>query len=223
MDPDFNGYTSKSSSGFVSNDETESEIPYIEIPGLISEPISDPLAGPNCSFVDIVTSTDESSVYYYLDASGNLLIRFRMGGTSPNSKGYSILIDTDQKMGFSGPNADPNAVVGNPGFEIEISLQTNFGVYLYDVNGLSTGVQKGLPLAYDSYCMKSVALTTNCGDADFFYDFYIPFSLITTYFPSITTSTPLRMAATTVMSPTGAIGGTCADIGGVGSGNPDAL
>lgn len=47
LDPDFNGYSSTSSSGFVSNDETESEIPYIEIPGLVSEPISDPLAGPN--------------------------------------------------------------------------------------------------------------------------------------------------------------------------------
>jgi hypothetical protein len=224
LDPDFNGYVSTSSAGFVSNDETESEIPYVEIPGLVSEPISDPLAGPNCSFVDIVTSTDESSVYTYLDANNNYLFRFRLGGMAPNSKGYSILIDTDQKIGFSGPNADVNAVSGNPGFEIEISLQTNFGVYLYDVDGLTTGTQKGLALAYADYCMKSVALTTNCSDADFFYDFYIPFSMITTYFPSITTSTPLRLAATTVMSPTGAIGGTCADIGGTGSGtNPDVL
>ena len=127
----------------MTNDETESEIPYIEIPGLISEPISDPIAGPNCSFVDIVTSTDESSIYFYLSAANNLLFRFRIGGYSPNSKGYSILIDTDQKMGFSGPNADPNAVAGNPGFEIEISLQTNFGVYLYNVNGVSTAVQIG--------------------------------------------------------------------------------
>lgn len=223
LDPDFNGYVSRSSSGFVSNDESESEIPYIEIPGTISEPISDPLAGPNCSFVDIVTSTDESSVYYYLNASNNLLVRFRLGGYSPNSKGYSLLLDTDQKIGFSGPNADPNAVTGNPGFEIEISLQTNFGVYLYNVDGLATGVQKGSALPYDDYCMKSVALTTNCGDADYFYDFYIPFSMITTYFPSITTSTPLRMAATTVMNPSPAMGGTLADIGGIGGGNPDAL
>lgn len=223
LDPDFNGYTSRTNSGFVSNDETESEIPYIEIPGMISEPISDPLAGPNCSFVDIVTSTDESSVYYYLNASDNFLFRFRLGGTSPNSKGYSILIDTDQKIGFSGPNADANAVVGNPGFEIEVSLQTNFGVYLYNIDGLATGVQKGSALPYDDYCMKSVALTTNCSDADYFYDFYIPFSMITTYFPSITTSTPIRMAATTVMNPSPAMGGTLADIGGIGSGNPDAL
>lgn len=224
LDPDFNGYTSTSSSGFITNDEAESEIPYLEIPGLISEPISDPLAGPNCSFVDIVTSTDESSVYSYLSAANNWLFRFRMGGIAPNSKGYSILIDTDQKLGFSGPNADPNAVSGNPGFEIEISLQTNFGVYLYDVDGLTTAVQKGSALPYADYCMKSIALTTNCSDADYFYDFYIPFSLITTYFPSITTSTPLRLAATTVMSPSAAIGGTCADIGGVGGGSStDAL
>ncbi|HET6226381.1 MAG TPA: hypothetical protein VFF27_08890, partial [Bacteroidia bacterium] len=224
LDPNYDGYVSTSSSGFVTNDESESEIPYVEIPGLISEPISDPLAGPNCSFVDIVTSTDESSVYTYLDANNNYLFRFRMGGIAPNSKGYSILIDTDQKLGFSGANADPNAVSGNPGFEIEISLQTNFGVYLYDVDGLTAGVQKGSALPYADYCMKSVALTTNCSDADYFYDFYIPFSMITTYFPSISTSTPLRLAATTVMSPTGAIGGTCADIGGVGSGtNTDVL
>lgn len=190
LDPNYDAYCSQSNAGFISNDESESEIPYVEIPGSSSEPNSDPLAGPSCGFTDLVASGGESSTYTYLDASDNLLFRFRLGSYAPNSKGYSILIDTDQLFGSSGPNADPNAITGNPGFEIEISLQTNFGVYLYNVDGTTSPVQQGSALSYDQYCMKSMALTTNCSDADYFYDFYIPFSVITTYFPSITTSTP---------------------------------
>ena len=34
--------------------------------------------------------------------------------------GYSFLIDSDQQFGITGSNVDPNARVGNPGFEYEI-------------------------------------------------------------------------------------------------------
>lgn len=213
MDPNGDGYTSATSNGFVFNDQFESEIPYTPLVVPSVEPTSDLGRGPDCGFTDIVDSGDP--VFSYFDANDNLLFRFRLGKASSNSKGYSILIDTDQKFGFSGSNADPNAVSGNPGFEIEIALRTNFGVSLYDVDG-NTSPTLQITLSYDNYVQKSVALTTNCGDADYFYDFYLPFSIITTHFPSITTSTPLRMAAVTSMDPSAAIGNNAiSDAGGI--------
>ncbi|MDP3645378.1 MAG: hypothetical protein Q8S54_19610, partial [Bacteroidota bacterium] len=114
-----------------------------------------------------------------------------MSATAPNSKSYSILIDTDGKFGSSGPNADPDFRAGNPGFEIELVLATNFGVYIYDVNGPSATIVHSYP-GHSNY-QKSVALSTECGNPDYFYDFYVNFNHITAAFPSVTTSTPLRM------------------------------
>ncbi|HYC84232.1 MAG TPA: hypothetical protein VEB86_03380, partial [Chryseosolibacter sp.] len=217
LDPDNNGYTSTSASGFVSNDQAESEIPYKALVVPDFEPVADPGPGPDCGFTDIVDSGAEDPVFMYYDATGqNLLFRFRLGNSADNSKGYSLLVDADQKFGFSGANADPDAVSGNAGFEFEIVLRTNFGVDLYDVGGTTTPVQKGTTLAFDNYAQKSIALTTNCSTPDYFYDFYIPFSVITTYFPSITTSTPLRIVAVTSMSPAPAIGNNAvSDVGGI--------
>src|SRR5205814_931872 len=59
-----------------------------------------------------------------------------------------------------------------------------------------------------------VAYTTNCSNADYFYDFFIPFSTITTYFPSVTTSTPLRMVAEDVKNKKTAIQGQSLDVAG---------
>lgn len=216
LDPNGDGYTSISTNGFITNDQSESEIPFKPLVVPAVEPVADPGPGPDCGFTDIVDSGVEDPVFTYLDANGNLLYRFRLGNAATNSKGYSILIDTDQKFGSSGPNADPNAVSGNPGFEIEIVLRTNFNVSLYDVNGTSTPVLKTDTLSYAKYAQKSIALTTNCGNADYFYDFYIPFSVITANFPGITTSTPLRIVAVTSMSPAPAIGNSAvSDVGGI--------
>ena len=107
------------------------------------------------------------------------MFRFRLGGTANNSKGYSILIDTDQKFGATGPEADPNYVPGNPGFEIEVVLRTNFGVGLYDVDGTVNPVamdDETVARPYTNFAQKSIALSEICGDDDYFYDFYIPFS-----------------------------------------------
>jgi hypothetical protein len=217
LDPNGDGYTSSSKTGFTGNDQTQSEIAYkpLTVPGV--EPTSDPGPGPNCMYNDIVDSGSEDPVLTYFDGT-NLLFRFRLGGTAPNSKSYSILLDTDQKFGFSGANADPNALSGNPGFEIEIVLMTNFSVGIYSVDGTLTPVLKA-SYSYDNYCQKSIAYTTNCSDPDYFYDFYIPFSAITTYFPSVTTSTPLRMVALTSMNPAPAIGNNAqSDVGGIDDG-----
>ncbi|HYG04526.1 MAG TPA: Ig-like domain-containing protein, partial [Chryseosolibacter sp.] len=216
LDPNSDGYTSVSSSGFVTDDHTESEIPYRPLVVPSVEPVADPGPGPDCGFTDIVDSGDEDPVFSYVDASGNFLFRFRIGRSADNSKGYSVMIDTDQKFGFTGVDADANAVAGNPGFEMEIILESNFGVSLYDVDGTTTPVQKGTTLPWESHAQKSIALTTNCGDADYFYDFYIPWSTITTYFPGVDQNTPIRMLAVTTMNPNPAIGnGAVSDAGGI--------
>ena len=174
LDPNKDGYTSKSTAGFTVNDrgDGESEINYKAIPILDNEPIQDPLRGPACGFTDMVDSGVGDPVMFYFDGT-NFLVRFRLNKSSPNAKGYSVLIDTDQKFGFSGPNADPNAIAGNPGFELELVLKTNHGVGLYNVNGTNNPALI-INKDYDSHTQKSIAFTEECGDRDYFYDSYLP-------------------------------------------------
>lgn len=214
LDPNGDGYVSSSNAGFISDDLTGSEIPYrpLVVPG--TEPTSDLSSGPSCGFTDFVDAPGIFPVGSYLSAANDLMFRFRLGNYAPNSKGYSILIDTDNKFGSTGPNADPNYVSGNPGFEVEIELVTNFGVRLYNADGTASPTLL-TTLAYDQYAQKSVALTTNCSNPDYFYDFYIPFSVITTFIPGFTSATQVRMVANTVISTQSALAGPISDIGGV--------
>ncbi|GAA4354289.1 hypothetical protein GCM10023185_15920 [Hymenobacter saemangeumensis] len=230
LDPNGDGYVSASSAGFSTTDlGTASELPYRYLPQVISprEPMSDLRVGPNFKFTDFADYAFPNgghSVGFYVDANNNFMFRFRLGGAAPNSKGYSIAIDTDGKFGFSGPDADPNAVVGNPGFEMEVLLASNFGVRLYNIDGTANPSDPGLvpgggpdgsmvELPYNSYAQKAIAFTNNDGTLDVFYDFYIPLSVIQaefgsrTYFGTSGTatpfslSTPLRMVANTIIAP----------------------
>ncbi|WP_372776826.1 Ig-like domain-containing protein, partial [Mangrovibacterium sp.] len=234
LDPDGNGYVSESSTGFVSNDFDfdESEIDYVDI--VRPDPVGDPLAGPDGSFNEIVgaTGAGDHAILGYLSGA-NVLFRFRLDDIASNSKAYSILIDTDQKFGFTGEDADPNAVLGNPGFEIEVALYTNFRVVVCNIDGNAdarnnivneTGNYPGYSFArpYEVYCQKSVAYSTNSGDADFFYDFFVPFSDLQLAYPSLTTSTPLRITGATSMNPHASIGNNAiSDLGGDSSGSKD--
>ncbi|WP_191907071.1 T9SS type A sorting domain-containing protein [Adhaeribacter soli] len=230
LDPDLDGYISKKTAGvqrgFQTNDTTESEIPYKPFPLPGKEPMEDLARGPRQGFSDFadVPGTKVYPVSSYLSPAGNFMFRFRLGGIAPNSKGYSILVDADGKFGFSGVNADPQASVDNPGFEFEILLATNFAVRLYDINnatGTATQIGTDAELPYNTYAQKGIAYFENAG-ADYFYDFYIPFSKITAYFngssslrPLVTTSTPLRMVANTIMAPQSVIKGPISDISGI--------
>lgn len=229
LDPNGDGYTSLSTAGFTTGDITasESEIVYRSIPQLSMEPTADLGPGPDCSFTDMVDlSSDQRAVGMFVDADSNFMFRFRLGGTAPNSKGYSILIDTDGKFGFTGSDADTNAVSGNPGFEMEIMLATNFGVRLYDVDGNAGSPVLKIELPYANYAQKSIAFTTNCGDADYFYDFYMPLSVIQTYFPSFHGGKTIRLAGNTIIAPQSGVKGPISDLGGVDDNtygnNPDA-
>jgi hypothetical protein len=214
LNPNGDGFTSSSTSGFASSDISESEVSYKIVPPAFLEPTSDLMRGPAQLYSDLVRQVDGSGFYIYNDGT-NLLFRLRLGNIISGSKGYSVLIDTDGKIGGTGAYADPNyqaattGVNGNPGFELEVVLETNFRVAVYNVDGTSN------PTLLNSYGINtnsqiSIALSTVSGTPDYFYDFYVPISAL-----GITASTPLRMVATTVMAPTAAIGGPKSDIYGV--------
>jgi gliding motility-associated-like protein len=212
LDPNGDGYVSTTTAGFTTNDKTQSEIPYVAMVFPMIEPTSDLGPGPDCGFTDFVDSGAEDPALSYFNGT-NFMFRLRIGNAFPNSKGYSILIDTDEKFGLSGPNADPNATISNPGFEIEINLQTNFGVFVYNVDGVCPSSASS-SFAGETNYQKSVAYTTNCSNPDYFYDFYVPFSALTAL--GITSSTPLRMAVVTQMNPSpGICNSALSDFGGI--------
>lgn len=221
------GWTSKTTAGFGGDDVTNSKIPFKPVPALSYEPFGDLRRGPNHLYSDFVPDANGNGYYMYYDGA-NLLFRFRLGSLVPGAKGYSILLDTDNKFGATGPNADPNyqaattGTNGNAGFEVEIDLFTQNtsapGVAIYDVDGVSTPVLKKSYNDWQNYSQVSIAGTSDNGDPDFFVDFYIPFSDLTSLF-GITASTPLRMSATTVMAPQSAIGGPKSDIYGLNDNN----
>jgi len=216
LDPNSDGYVSMSVLGFIANDNAESEIPYIPLifPG--TEPTSDVENGPNCGFTDFVDSGLEDPALFFLDDANNWLFRFRMGSAISNAKSYSVLIDTDNLFGNSGPYADPDYTANNPGFEIELVLATKFGVYVYDVDGIPNCEPV---ISYDGTTnyQKSIAHSEICGSANYFLDFYVLFDDLTAEF-GVTPETPMRFAIidnmaakkSTVCNPNSA-----SDIGGV--------
>jgi hypothetical protein len=218
---DGNGFSSASTNGFTTNDISQSEIVYKIIKPFITEPTGDLLRGPATKYSDIVKNVDSSGFYVFCDGT-NMLFRIRIGDIVSGSKGYSALIDADSKFGATGPNADTNYKArttgsnGNPGFEYEVVLESNFQVAIYYVEGWD-GV--GPKTAIHTYGINtnsqvSVALSKTSGNADFFYDFYVPLAGFDGAIP-IAATTPLRMVATTVMAPQGAVGGPKSDIYGL--------
>ena len=124
-------------------------------------------------------------------------MRFRIGKASTASKGYSLLIDTDNAFG--------NLSSANPGFEKEIILETNNSVRIYTHNVAAGTISASLSYPVEEYHQRSVALSTNNGDADYFYDFFVPYN-------AIGISSNVRFAATTITSAQSGILGTKSDI-----------
>lgn len=210
LNPNGDGYTSKTSTGFVTNDVTESEIPYKAVTAFVPESTGDISRGPVGGFTDIIGPPDGSGLYVFNDGT-NILFRMRIGNYISGSKGYCVLIDTDQKFGNSGAAADPNyiagttGVSGNPGFELEVSFEKNFRVAVYNVDGTtSPTLMSSYPVSTNSQI--SVALTTDSNNPDYFYDFYVPLSSL-----GLAPGTAIRLVPTTVMSPQSAIGGPASD------------
>ncbi|MFT3934169.1 MAG: T9SS type A sorting domain-containing protein [Chitinophagaceae bacterium] len=216
LNPNGDGYTSATTGGFTTDDIAQSEIAFKVVPAAITEPTGDLLTGPSGGFTDIVKRVDGSGFYLYKDAS-NIYFRLRIGGIISGSKGYSVLIDTDNKMGGSGPYANPNYVApsgnspGNPGFEYEVVLQTNFQVAVYSIDGSAS---PGTPVTYSlaTNSQISVALSTDGNNPDYFYDWYVPLT-------AIGSPAAIKTAVTTVTSPNSSLQGTRSDIYGIPDGS----
>jgi hypothetical protein len=225
LDKNTDGFTSPTNSGFVTTDVGAgySEIPYKVVPPFKLEPTSDLMRGPNTLFSDLVRiSNDESGMYIFNDGT-NMLFRLRLGSIVSGSKGYSILIDADGLFGASGPYADPNykpattGINGNPGFEIEVVLETNFRVAIYDVDGKDdAGTTAASTYGINTNSQISIAYSTVSENPDYLYDFYVPLADLKYAggTKSVTATTPIRVSATTVMSPQASIGGPKSDIYG---------
>jgi hypothetical protein len=213
LNPNGDAYSSATTAGFTTNDITQSEIPYKIVPPAVTEPTGDIATGPVGGYTDIVKTVDGSGFYTYSDGT-NLYFRLRIGGIVSGSKGYSVMLDTDSKIGNTGVGADPNYVAptntstGNPGFEYEIVLQTNFQVAVYNVDGTTNPGAATSTYTLNANSQISAALSTDGNNADYFYDWYVPLS-------AIGSPTSFRLAATTVTSPNSALQGTRSDIYGI--------
>lgn len=207
LDPNRDGYVSKTTSGFTGkNDEgaAYSEIPYRPFPAMGNEVIGDLNTGTIGGHTDFVPSqyanSTGSPAASYFDGK-HMMFRMRLGSQSSASKGYSVLIDTDNTFNGGYPN---------PGFEYEVVFATNFAVQV--IKHSATGSQTLFSGSTDQYSQISVAASTNSNNPDYFYDFYVP---LTAFAGGITTSTPLRMSAVTISSAQSGLSGSISDIAGV--------
>lgn len=193
LDPNGDGWITTTGSAFTGPvDETEFELPFVPIPEYQPEPVPDnQVPSTSCTMLELVGQTStgvESTYYYYQDPDGiagngdeRIFFRFRVARLRNSSVAFSILIDTDYKFGFTGPDADPNAVVGNPGFELELSATYKGSADLKIYNTDGTSAPSVVIAAYPAAAHIQSAYALN-QDADCssitpgFVDFYLPFS-----------------------------------------------
>ena len=208
LDPNGDGFISLTTAGFSGTDYgSASELNMVALPIVGVEPTGDLTTGASGGHTDIVndgSSSNQSCYILYKQVSGvyYLIIRFRIGGASTSSKGYSFLLDTDGIFG--------NLLTsGNPGFDKEVVLETgNSGkIAVYDHSASGTTLRTSYTL--DDYHQRSVALSTQSSNADYFYDFFIPYSAL-----GLSTE-PVRISAVTVTSAGSGITGSKSDYNGI--------
>jgi gliding motility-associated-like protein len=216
LDPNQDGFVSTTTAGFdpALYGPDQFEIRMFGIPYYGSgEALRDNQVGPQCGTTDIIVDEKGFGVYAVLDDNNNLIFRFRVGTNSPSVEAYTVLIDTDGKFGAE----DPNATGLNPGFEIDITMvknQQTGGVYVYDVDGVSDCSKMLKKYEFQTNVQLAIADLISCNNPDYFYDFYIPFQIITDLF-GVTDVTELRFAAVTNISATCAFAGKISDVNGV--------
>lgn len=193
LDPNADGFISSSIAGFSSTDYgTASEHNMVTLPVNIFEPSGDLNTGSSGGHTDIVSfgnNTSESCYVLYKTVNNipYLIVRFRLGGASTSTKGYSLLLDVDGNFG--------TIIAGNnPGFEKEIVLQTGangiVAVYNHSVSG--TVLANQYPV--NNYHQRAIALSTVNGNADYFYDYFLPYNDLNL------ANQPVRIAVATVTS-----------------------
>ena len=218
-----------SKNGVAFNNSTPDEISqfeqsdWITVFHMMTEPNSDLQTGPSCGATEIVDNqiTGQHAAYFRIhdpnsnmgDGDEKLVIRMRTANEPGNAAyGYSLLLDTDLKIGSS----DPNSVSGNPGFEIELLYGSgnSGGVEVLNVDGESAPNRFTTLASYPTFerHQRSYALNSNCtgsNDDPVFMDFYVDFADM-----GITVNTTLRMAFASASSSSSSLGGSASDIGG---------
>ena len=239
LNPNNDSYISVNGAAF--NNSSVDEINQFEQSGwvtlfhMMTEPNGDLQTGSNCGPTEIVDnpSTGQHAAYFRIhdpnsnmgDGDEKLVIRMRIANEPGNAAyGYSLLLDTDLKIGSS----DPNSVSGNPGFEIELLYGSgnSGGVSVLNVDGESAPNRFTTLASYPTFerHQRSYALNSNCtgrNNAPVFMDFYVDFADM-----GITVNTTLRMAFASSSSSSSALGGSASDIGGADDGqfpNDDAI
>jgi len=220
LDPNGDGAVYKTSSGFSNDGDyaDEFEFKMFGIPKLGGEVAGDNQTEASCGVTDLIPDTHGYSVYAVRDAGNNLIFRFRLGNNADREASWHILLDID---GLLGQGKDPDANYDNPGFEVDITLikKQNLGIILSNINGKSN-----CPTPFKSYSLATnfqvaVADLVSCGDPDYFYDFFVPFSDIAAEF-GISANTGLRYAASTSSTATCAVSGFVSDIAGIDNKDP---
>ncbi|MGM0587392.1 MAG: invasin domain 3-containing protein [Bacteroidota bacterium] len=215
LDPNGDGYASETSSGFVLDDVSQSEISMFAMPQVEIEPINDVRTGAGGGHTDIVDNGSKQSAFMFYDGS-NLIFRVRIADQSTASKGYSFFFNTD--FDVFGPKGG-NYSTTNPGFQFEIVLETNNGVAIYDLNGESIN-SKTLLSPIDDYFQKAVSYDHVDGSSGIFYDFYVPVSEINNAISgSFSASTQFKAAMATITRAQSGITGTISDVNGINDNN----
>ena len=235
LDPNGDGYITSTGSAFNGPlDESEFELPYVSILQYQFDPGDDNQIYPPCSLFDMVNDAERnatSAYYYYQDPDGipdngdeRMFFRFRLARFSEGVAGFSILMDTDYRFGFSGVEADPNALPGNPGFEREIAAFTstgsNGGVRVFNIDGMDTASVINYAASIHTNYQMAYALNQDPACSvriPVFVDMFVPFSAL-----GISSTTQVRMVAAVNETPKTSLNGGASDIGGVdGSLIPD--
>ncbi len=218
LDPNGDGYVSvpRTPAGWPVNSRDEgpgfSEITYRPFPALANEPLNDLTTGSGGGHTDLAppdyTGSTGSPIAAFYNGT-HVMFRIRLGGASTASKGYSVLIDTNDNFDNPSRGQTPTSTV-NPGFEFEVVLASNFDVGIYDhrTPNVVTKIWSG---SVDQFSQRSVAASTGSGNPDYFYDFYVPLSAI----PGITADTKLRMSGITITSAQSGLTGSVSDVGGL--------
>ena len=206
LDSNNDGFISVTSSGFTSNDYgLNSELKMIALPVFEVEPINDLNTGSGGGHTDIASAGTNQSCYILkksVDGINYLVIRFRLGGASTASKGYSLLIDSD---GVFGTALSSN----NLGFDREIVYETGnngrIAIYKHELNNAG---QLLASYNVNEYAQRSVAYSTVGGNLDYFYDFFVPLS-------AVDANNLVRFTAATVTSAGSGVLGTISDYNGI--------
>lgn len=207
LDPNGDGYTSKTNTGFSGTNDygsTHSELSLVSLPVLSGETSGDVVTGGTGGHTDLCSNSGTQSVAVAVTTVNGvqyLVARFRIGRASTASKGYSLLIDSDATFGtFLTSN--------NPGYDREVILETgnpgSVKIYSHTASGTTTLATYSAA----EYSQRSAAATTNDSDADYFYDFCVPLS-------AVNASGFIRITAATITSAQSGIGGTVSDFNGI--------